>query len=51
MGMSKKDMGRKNANLKREIQQLEVIVKNDPLKKNAKAHDRLAELKKKVGNK
>ncbi len=48
--MSKKDLARQHMSMKREMEQLKVVCKNDPLrKKNPEAHERLAELKKKLG--
>jgi hypothetical protein len=48
MGMSKKDLGRKVANIKKKIEELEEKARMDPLKKNHALHDELALLKKKL---
>jgi len=48
MGMSKKDLSRKKANIKAKIEELEQKAKMDPLKKNKAIHDELAQLKKKL---
>ena len=46
MGMSKKDLSRKHANIKLRITELEVKAKMDPLKRHPEIHDELAKLKK-----
>lgn len=46
MGMSKKDLSRKHANIKLRISELEVKAKMDPLKRHPEIHDELAKLKK-----
>ena len=48
MGLSKKDLGRKKANIKARIEELEAKAKMDPLKKNKAVHDELDQLKKKL---
>ncbi len=48
MGMSKKDLSRKVANIKKKIEELEEKARMDPLKKNHALHDELALLKKKL---
>ena len=48
MGMSKKDLSRKRANMKARIEELEKKAKMDPLKKNKALHDELDQLKKKL---
>jgi hypothetical protein len=48
MGMSKKDMHRRKANIKARIEELEKKAKMDPLKRNRALHDELAQLKKKL---
>lgn len=48
MGLSKKDLGRKKANLKAKLDELEKKAKMDPLKKNHALHDEIALLKKKM---
>jgi len=49
MGMSKKDLSRKKANLKSRLEELEKKARMDPLKKNKALHDEIAQLKKKLG--
>jgi hypothetical protein len=48
MGMSKKDLGRKKANIKARIDDLEKKARMDPLKKNRSLHDELNDLRKKL---
>ncbi len=48
MGMSKKDLSRKKANIKARIEDLEKKAKMDPLKKNRALHDELDDLRKKL---
>ena len=48
MGMSKKDLSRKKANLKARLEELEVKAKMDPLKRNKALHDELEQVKKKL---
>ena len=48
MGMSKKDLGRKRANIKARIEELEQKAKMDPLKKNKGLHDELEQYRKKL---
>ena len=48
MGMSKKDLSRKKANIKARIGELEEKARMDPLKKNRAVHDELEQLKKKL---
>jgi Txe/YoeB family toxin of Txe-Axe toxin-antitoxin module len=48
MGMSKHDLERKRQNMKRRIEELEAIVKNDPLKRKPENHEELAKLKKQL---
>jgi hypothetical protein len=48
MGMSKKDLSRKKANIKARIEDLEKKAKMDPLKKNRALHDELDGLRKKL---
>ena len=48
MGMSKKDLSRKKANIKAKIEELEVKARMDPLKKNKALHDELDQLRKKL---
>ncbi|MFH1785161.1 MAG: hypothetical protein ABH842_01915 [Candidatus Micrarchaeota archaeon] len=49
MGLSKKDLNRKRANIKHRIDELEAKAKMDPLKRNKSVHEELAQLKKKLG--
>lgn len=46
MGMSKKDLSRKHANIKLKISELEVKARMDPLKRHPDVHEELAKLKK-----
>ena len=48
MGMSKKDLSRKKANIKARIAELEQKARMDPLKRNRAVHDELEQLKKKL---
>jgi hypothetical protein len=48
MGMSKKDLSRKKANIKSRIEELEKKARMDPLMKNRALHDELAQLKRKL---
>lgn len=48
MGMSKKDLSRKKANIKARIDDLEKKAKMDPLRKNRALHDELDSLRKKL---
>ena len=48
MGMSKKDLSRKKANIKARIDELEKKAKMDPLQKNKAVHEELAQLRKKL---
>lgn len=50
MGLSKKDISRKKANLKARLADLEKKAKMDPLRRNTALHDEIAELKKKLAN-
>ena len=47
MGLSKKDLSRKKANIKHKIEELEAKARMDPLKKNKALHDELDQLRKK----
>jgi len=49
MGLSKRDLGKKKANLTRRLEELEKKAKMDPIKKDKKLHEEIAELKKKLG--
>ena len=48
MGMSKKDLARKKANIKARIDELEKKAKLDPVGKNTQLHSELAQLRKKL---
>ncbi len=48
MGLSKKDLGRKKANIKARIEELEKKAKMDPLKRNKAVHEELEMLRKKM---
>jgi len=48
MGISKKDYGRRKANLKAKIDELEKLAMRDPLKRNFRLHEELAQLKKEL---
>lgn len=50
MGLSKRDLGKKKANLKAKLEELEKKAKFDPLKKDRKLHEEIEELKKKIGS-
>jgi len=49
MGMSKKDLSRKHANMKARIAELEQRARMDPLRKHPEIHEELARLKKAIG--
>ena len=51
MGLSKKDLARKKANLKAKLAELEKKARMDPLKRNKALHEEIAELKKKIESK
>ncbi len=48
MGLSKKDLSRKKANLKHRLEELEKKAKQDPLKKDRRLHEEIADLRKKI---
>ena len=48
MGMSKQDLTRKNASIKHMLAELEIKARDDPLKRDRKLHEKIAELKKKL---
>ena len=48
MGMSKKDLSRKHANMKVKIAELEVKARMDPVKRHPEVHEELAKLKKEL---
>lgn len=50
MGMSKSDMHRRESGLKARLEQLEKEAKNDPLMRNRKLHEEIAEIKKKLAS-
>ncbi len=49
MGLSKRDLGKKKANLRTRLEELEKKAKMDPIKKDKKLHEEITELKKKLG--
>ena len=51
MGLSKKDLSRKKANLKAKLEELEKKARMDPLRKNKKLHEEIADLRRKIENK
>lgn len=51
MGMSKKDLSRKRANLLARIAELEPKVRMDPLKKHPEIHEELAKVKAQLAEK
>jgi len=51
MGLSKKDLSRKKANLKARLAELEKKAKMDPLKRDKSLHFEIEELKKKIEKK
>ena len=50
MGMSKSDMAHRSSNMKAKLAALEKEALDDPLKRNYKLHDEIAQLKKKLAN-
>ena len=48
MGLSKKDLARKKANLKAKLEELEKKAQMDPLKRDKRLHDEIADLRKKL---
>jgi len=48
MGLSKKDLSRKKANIKARIDELEKKARLDPLKRNRAVHDELEQLRMKL---
>ena len=48
MGMSKTDLNRKSHNLKVKLEELEKKALSDPLGRDKKLHEEIAELKKKL---
>ena len=51
MGLSKKDLSRKKANIKAKLEELEKKAKLDPLKRNKSLHQEIEDLKKKLARK
>lgn len=51
MGLSKKDMARKKANMKSKLEELEKRAKMDPLKRDKSLHSEIEDLKKKLAKK
>lgn len=51
MGLSKKDLSRKKANLKTKLEDLEKKARMDPLKRDKRLHEEIADLKKKLEKK
>lgn len=50
MGASKQDLAHRNANAKAKLAELEREALNDPLKRNRRLHEEIAELKKKLSS-
>lgn len=48
MGMSKQDLAHRKANIRDKLAELERQAMDDPLKRNRKLHEEIAELKKKL---
>lgn len=48
MGLTKRDLDKKKANMRTRIAELEAKARMDPLQKNRALHEELAELKKKM---
>jgi hypothetical protein len=48
MGLSKKDIGRRKANLKNRLAELEKEAKFDPMMRDVKLHEEIAQVKKKL---
>ena len=48
MGLSKKDMGRRKSGFKAKLDELEKKAAMDPLHRDTRLHDEIAELKKKL---
>jgi len=51
MGLSKKDLARKKANLKARLEELEQKARMDPLKRDKRLHEEIADLQKKIAKK
>ncbi len=50
MAMSKSDMEHRKSNLKKKLEALEQEARMDPLKRNRKLHEEIAEIKKKLAD-
>jgi len=48
MGLSKKDIGRRKSNLKTRLEELEKEAKMDPMMRDIKLHEEIAQIKKKL---
>ena len=48
MGLSKKDISRRKSNLKTRLEELEREAKMDPMKRDIKLHDEIAQIKRKI---
>ena len=48
MGVSKQDLAHRKANMKRKLAELEIEARDDPMKRNRRLHEEIAELKKKL---
>ena len=48
MGLSKKDLARKKANLKARLEELEKKARMDPLKRDRRLHEEIEDLRKKI---
>ena len=48
MGLSKKDLARRRSNLKAKLDELEARAKSDPMQRDRKLHEELAEVKKQL---
>ena len=48
MGLSKKDLSRKKANIKAKLEELKEKARMDPLKKNKELHYEISELERKL---
>jgi hypothetical protein len=48
MGLSKKDITRRKSNLKNRLVELEKEAKMDPMMRNVKLHEEIAQVKKKL---
>ena len=48
MGLSKKDIARRKSNLKTRLEELEKKAKIDPMKRDVRLHEEIAQIKKKL---